>query len=72
MYKNITLMVWLAAIITVNSVLFFFTDKLIPFFDMTAFPLQFESILFGITYGTLLCGLFWRLIVGAFKLHIHD
>jgi hypothetical protein len=65
-------MVWLIAIIIINSALFFFTDSLTPFFDMSPFPLQFVGILFGITYAAILCGFCWRLIVGACKMHMRN
>jgi len=68
-YYNVILTVWLVAIITINSVLFFFTQSLTPFFEITELPLTFEAIIFGITYLTLLCGLFWRLFVNALRLY---
>lgn len=69
LYLNIFLTVWLCAIIIVNSVLFFFTESLTPFFDITAVSLVFGAILFGVTYFTVLCGLFWKLIIDALQLH---
>jgi|JI6StandDraft_1071083.scaffolds.fasta_scaffold26164_6 hypothetical protein len=69
-YQNIALTVWLCAIIIVNSVLFFFTQSLTPFFDITEISLIFSAIVFGVTYFTILCGLFWRMLVGALKLHM--
>lgn len=62
-FKNLPLFIWLLITITINTTLFFFTSSLSPFFMMVEFPKNLEAIIFGVTYGFIFLGMFWRLFV---------
>lgn len=66
---NYYLFVWTVLTILINSALFFVTSWLTPFFAMVRLPIETEGIIFGITYGFVLLGLVWKLIVDSMKLH---
>lgn len=53
------------ATIIINSVLYFFTSSLSPFFLMVPFDKTLEAILFGVTYGFVILGFLWRLLVNC-------
>lgn len=63
LYRNYILFGWLLITISVNTVLFLFTNALTPFFSMVEFPKTLEGIGLGVTYGFILLGLLWRLLV---------
>jgi hypothetical protein len=68
-YYNYVLFVWLVVIIILNSVLYFFTSSLSPFFMFVELPKRMEGILFGVTYGFVFLGFIWRIIINSLRLH---